>query len=125
MYKKLIIVLAVILLALLAERFVFTTSAISVDIKPPVLRALVNSELQINVYRENMLGFRVPFSSAEVLFAIEEGSGIIELIGDSSGGTVKVRSKGVEGEASVGIYSVKTGLQLKKVLIKILPADAA
>jgi hypothetical protein len=125
LYKKLVIVLAVILLALVAERFVFTTSTISVDITPPVLRASIHSELQIDVYRENMLGFRVPFSNAEVLFAIEEGSGIIELIGDSSGGTVKVRSKGVEGEASVGIYSVKSGLKLKKVLIKILPADAA
>ena len=125
MYKKFIIVLAVILLALLAERFIFTTSGISVDIKPPVLRASPNSELQIEVYRENMLGFKVPFSTAEVLFAVEEGSNIIELIGDSTEGMVKVRSKGIEGEASIGIYSIKSGLQLKKILIKILPSEAA
>ena len=125
MYKKFIIVLAVILLALLAERFVFTTSGISVEIDPPVLRAVPHSELEIKVYRENMLGFKVPFSSAEVVFRVEEGSSIIELAGDSTQGTVKVRSKGVEGEASVGIYSVKSGLQLKKVLIKILPPDTA
>ena len=125
MYKKSIIILAVILLVLLAERFIFTTSGIKVEIDPPVLRAVPNSELKIEVYRENMLGFRVPFSAAEVVFAIEEGSSIIELVGDSTGGTVKVRSKGVEGEASVGIYSVKSGLQLKKVLIKILPPEVA
>ncbi len=124
MYKKFIIVLAFVLLALLADRFIFTTSGISVDIKPPVLRAAISSELRIEVYRENLLGFKVPFSSAEVRFVIEEGSNIIELEGDSTPGTVKVRSKGVEGEASVGIYSIRSGLQLKKVFIKILPAGA-
>lgn len=125
MYKKSIIILAVILLVLLAERFIFTTSGIKVEIDPPVLRAVPHSELQIEVYRENALGFRVPFSKAEVLFTIEEGSGIIELSGDSSQGIVKVLSKGIEGEAIVGIYSSKSGLQLKKVLIKILPRDVA
>ena len=125
MYKKSIIILAVILLVLLAERFIFTTSGIKVEIDPPVLRAVPHSELEIKVYRENAFGFKVPFSKAEVLFTIEEGSGIIELSGDSSQGIVKVLSKGVEGEAIVGIYSQKSGLQLKKVLIKILPPDTA
>jgi hypothetical protein len=36
-----------------------------------------------------------------------------------------VKSKGKEGEAVVGIYSLKSGVELYKILIKILPKDVA
>lgn len=125
MYKKLAIILAVVLFALLADRLVFTSNEVKIQIKPEVLKASPNSEMQITVYRANLLGFKVPFSSVELRFEIEEGGNLIELAGESTEGTVKVRSKGIEGEATVGIYTLKSGLQIKKVLIKILPIDTA
>jgi hypothetical protein len=124
-YKKLIIILAVVLLGLLADRFIFTSSDVKISLKPEILRASRNSEMQIRVFRSNLLNFKVPFSSVEVRFVIEEGGNLIELSGESSEGTVNIRSKGIEGEASVGIYSLKSGLQIKKILIKILPRDVA
>ena len=72
-----------------------------------------------------MLGFKVPFSIVDVRFQVEEGAGLIILDNESSEGNVTVKSKGIEGEAIVGIYSVKSGLQIQRVLIKILPRDVA
>jgi hypothetical protein len=37
----------------------------------------------------------------------------------------KIRSKGIEGEAIVGIYNLRSGLQITRVLIKIVPRDYA
>lgn len=125
MYKKLALILAFVLFALLADRLVFTSNDVKIQIKPEVLKASTNSEMQITVYRANLLGFKVPFSSIEARFEIEEGGNLIELASESTEGTVKIRSKGIEGEATVGIYTLKSGLQIKKVLIKILPIDAA
>lgn len=125
MYRKLIVILAVILVGLLAERLVFTSSDIKVEIDPPVLRAATSSELEIKVYRTNVLGFKTPFSSVELRFQIEEGNSLIELTNEQAEGNLKIRSKGIEGEAIVGIYSLKNGLLLKKVFIKILPRDVA
>ena len=62
MYKKLTLILALILLVLAGDRIVFTSSDITIKMKPEVLRASVNSELMIEVYRVNILGFKVPFS---------------------------------------------------------------
>jgi len=125
MYKKLTIILAVILAILVAERVVFTSSDVKFEIKPEVLRANPNSELEIRVYRINMLGFKVPFSSVEVRFQVEEGDNLIGLYEESTEGNVKVRSKGIEGEAIVGIYALKSGSLIKSILIKILPRDMA
>lgn len=125
MYKKLTIILAVILLALAADRIIFTSTGPKVKLEPEVLRASESSSLEINVYRANLLGLKVPFSSVEVRFAVEDGANLIELVSESTEGSVRVRSKGVEGEAVVGIYSLKSGLQIKRVLIKILPRDVA
>ncbi len=125
MYRKLIIVLAIILLGLLAERLVFTSTDVKIEIDPPVLRASTSSELKIEVYRSNTLGFKTPMSSVELRFQIEEGSNLIEVFNESADGSVKIRSKGIEGEAIIGIYSLKSGLQLRKVFIKILPRDVA
>lgn len=125
MYKKLVWILAVILLVLIADRVVFTSSDIKIDMKPEVLRASVNSEMVIEVYRVNILGFKVPFSRIEAQFIIEDGKNLIELSGEEGANIVKVRSKGVEGEASVGIYSVKSGMQIRKITISILPRDMA
>ena len=125
MYKKLTIILAVILLVLIADRLIFTSSDIKVVLEPEVLKASTNSSLQIKVYRTNLLGFKVPFSSIEVRFAVEEGGNLVEMINESTEGTVTIRSKGIEGEAVVGIYSLKSGLQIKRVLIKIMPRDVA
>lgn len=72
-----------------------------------------------------MLGWKVPFSVVDVRFQIEEGAGLVTLDNESSEGNVTVKSKGIEGEAIVGIYSVKSGMQIQRVLIKILPRDVA
>lgn len=125
MYKKLTLILALILLVLAGDRIVFTSSDIKIKMKPEVLRASVNSELMIEVYRVNILGFKVPFSIVEAQFLIEDGKNLIELYGEENGNSIKVRSKGVEGEASVGIYSIKSGMQIRKITISILPRDMA
>jgi len=125
LYKKLTIILAVILAALAADRLVFTSSDIKIDVAPEVLRASVNSEVLITVKRVNILGFEVPFSKVDAAFVIEEGASLVEFAGDPGSSSVRVRSKGKEGEASVGIYSVKSGMQIRKVLLKILPRDVA
>ncbi len=125
MYKKLIWILAVILLLLLADRFILTSSDVKIEMKPEILRASTTSELVINVYRVNMLGFKVPFSKIEAQFLVEEGKNLVELIDEGTGNSVKVRAKGVEGEATIGIYSLKSGMQIRKVMIKILPRDVA
>jgi hypothetical protein len=72
-----------------------------------------------------MLGLKVPFSNVDVRFVIQEGANLVELVSESSEGSVTVRSKGIEGEAIVGIYSLKSGVEIKRVLIKILPRDVA
>lgn len=125
MYKKLVWILAVIFLILLGDRFLFTSSDIKIEMNPAILRASTSSELTISVYRVNMLGFKVPFSKIEAQFFIEEGKNLIELRGEETGNSIIVISKGFEGEASVGIYSLKSGMQIRKVLIKILPRDVA
>lgn len=125
MYKKLTIILAVVLLLLASERVIFTSNDLKFEVKPEVLRANPNSELEIEVYRINMLGFKVPFSSVEVRFQVEEGSNLVEFHDESADGKVKVRSKGIEGEAIVGIYSLRSGAIIKNILIKILPRDMA
>lgn len=125
MYKNLTIVLAVILLALIADRFIFTSTDVKIEMHPEVLKASHNSELKLEVFRTNVLGFKTPFSSVQAKFLIEEGPNLIELIETEDKGIVIVRSKGIEGEASIGIYSEKSGFQLKKILIKILPRDVA
>jgi len=123
--KKLVIILAVILFGLLTDRFIFTSNDLKIDMKPEVLRASRNSEIEITVYRLNLLNFKVPLSRVEVRFGVEDGANLVELENESSEGTVKVRSKGIEGEASIGIYSLKSGFQIKKIFIKILPRDVA
>jgi hypothetical protein len=125
MYKKLAIILAVVLLFLASERVIFTSNDVKFEVKPEVLRANPNSELEIEVYRINMLGFKVPFSSVEVRFQVEEGNNLVELHDELADGKVKVRSKGIEGEAIVGIYALRSGAVIKKILIKILPRDMA
>jgi hypothetical protein len=125
MYKKLTIILAVVLLLLVSERVIFTSSDVKFEVKPEVLRANLNSELEIEVYRINMLGFKVPFSRVEVSFRVEEGSNLVELHDESADGKVKVRSKGIEGEATIGIYALRSGAVIKNILIKILPRDMA
>ena len=125
MYKKLTIILAVILIALAADRLVFTSSDVRIDIAPEVLRASVNSEVLISVKRVNILGFEVPFSKVDAAFVIEDGANLVEFAGEPGSSSVIVRSKGKEGEATIGIYSVKSGMQIRKVLLKILPRDVA
>lgn len=125
MYKKLVWILAVILFILAADRIIFTSSDIKIDMKPEVLRASVNSEMIIEVYRVNIIGFKVPFSKIEAQFKIEDGNNLIELSGQENGNSIRVRSKGVEGEATLGIYSVRSGMQIRKIIITVLPRDMA
>jgi len=110
---------------LIADRLIFTSSGIKIKLEPEVLKASSNSELIINVYRSNILGFGVPFGKVEVRFVVEEGANLVEIISESPDGKAKIRSKGVEGEAVIGIYNIKSGMQISRVMIKILPGDFA
>ena len=109
---------------MLAERFIFTPVAVKIDTNPPVLRASFNSELKIKVFTVNSLGFETPFSKANARFEIEEGTNLVE-ISHEDPSTVTIRSKGLEGEAIIGVYSLKSGTLLGKVLVKILAQEAA
>jgi hypothetical protein len=71
-----------------------------------------------------MLGFDNPLGKINVRFEIEEGDNLIELTGVSAE-SVTVRSRGIEGEAIVAVYSLRSGVMISKVLIKILPLDKA
>lgn len=71
-----------------------------------------------------MLGFENLLGKAEVRFEIEEGGNLIDL-SEAPNSSVQVRSKGIEGEAIIGIYSLHSGVQISKVLIKIFPMDKA
>lgn len=109
---------------MLAERFVFTSTSAKIDTNPPVLHASPSSELTINVYMINALGFKTPFSDANVRFEIEEGPNLVEIAREDPS-KATIRSKGIEGEAIIGIYSLKSGALLQKILIKILAKDLA
>lgn len=109
---------------LVLERVIFTSSEIEVETTPEVLRASTSSELAINVYRMNMLGFKTPFSKVYARFEIEEGSNLVEITGQTEE-SATIRSKGIEGEAVIGVYSLKSGALVSRVLIKILPPDYA
>lgn len=107
---------------MLAERLIFNSVKVNVDIEPPYLRASTNSSLNIEVYPVNMLGFENPFGKAEVRFEIEEGQNLIQMQYETVH-SVQIRSKGIEGEAIVGIYSLHSGVQISKILVKIFPLD--
>jgi len=110
------------LIGLLSDRFVFVSNGVKIDLNPPVLRASVTSELTVSVYPINSLGFKTPFGETNARFEIEQGANLVQMQ-DVSPGIVKIRSKGVEGEATLGIYALKSGVLLQKLLIKILPKD--
>jgi len=95
-----------------------------VDIEPPYLRAHTASTLVINVYPVNTFGFRNILGKTEVRFEIEEGNVLISLENENTQ-SVTVRSKGIEGEAIVGVYSLRSGILISRVLIKILPIGTA
>jgi hypothetical protein len=46
-------------------------------------------------------------------------------VSEISTGLALVRSKGLEGEATVSIYGLKSGVLVQRLLIKILPKDLA
>jgi hypothetical protein len=90
---------------------------------PPVLKASPLSSMTITVVPINSLGFRTPFSRVEARFEIEEGSSLIEIERFLENNKVNIRSKGIEGEAVLGIYSLKSGVLLRKLFIKIVPGN--
>lgn len=109
---------------LLSDRLLLNTAKIKVDIDPPNLRASTASSLMIKVYPVNTFGFRNLLGKTEVRFEIEEGDILISLEKMDTQ-SVTVRSKGIEGEAIVGVYSLHSGILLSRVLIKILPLGTA
>lgn len=123
--KKLVIVLAIVLTGLLAERLVFSTSTVNIKLNPEVLRASTNSQLIISAEPINILGFRNILGSTNVSFVIQEGSNLIDVLPAQEKGTAIVISKGKEGEAVIAVYSLKSGLILEQVVIRILPRDYA
>ena len=110
------------MIGLLSDRFIFVSVKTDIEINPAVLHASENSQLTIRVYPVNLMGFKTPFGETNARFDIEQGANLIE-IKEVSAGIVNVRSKGIEGEAIVGVYSLKSGMLIQKVLIKILPRD--
>jgi len=123
--KKLTIFLAIILIGLLGERFVFRTVRVEIEMSPPFLRASPTSQLSLKIIPINSLGFRTPFAHQKARFDIEEGSNLIELIQTIEYDHAVVRSKGVEGEATVGVYSLNSGMLLNRISIKIVANDYA
>jgi hypothetical protein len=123
--KKLTIFLAIILLGLLAERFAFRTVKVNVEMNPAFLRASTTSEMSLKIIPVNSLGFRTPFAHQKARFDIEEGANLIELVQTIEYDHAIVRSKGIEGEAIIGVYSLKSGMLLNKILIKIVTNDYA
>ncbi len=121
--KKLTITLAIILIALLAERFIFHTTKIIVEINPPVLRANISSFVILEIIPVNTLGFRTPFAKSQARFDVEEGANLVELVQNIDYNRAVVRSKGIEGEAIIGIYSLKSGMLLQRITIKIIQND--
>jgi hypothetical protein len=109
---------------LIAQQIIFSTAKVNVDIEPPYLRASNVSSLTIKVYPVNKFGFRNLMGSSEVRFEVEQGENLI-VLEDATAESVKVRSKGIEGEAIVGIYSLRSGVMISKVLVKIIPLGTA
>lgn len=100
------------------------TAKVKVDIEPPYLRASTTSSLTIDVYPVNTFGFRNLLGKTEVRFEIEEGDALISLE-ELNTQSVTVRSKGIEGEAIVGVYSLRSGVLISRILIKVLPLGVA
>lgn len=109
---------------LIADRVLLNSAKVHVDIEPPCLRASATSTLTIEVYPVNSFGFRNLLGKTEVRFEIEEGDVLIGLENINTE-SVTVRSKGVEGEAIVGVYSLRSGILISRILIKILPVGTA
>jgi len=110
-------------LALIIERVIFTTHRVKIDMDPAFLHAAENSELTLKVYPANLLGFKTPFKRADVQFVVEDGVNLVELAYTIGTNTAIIRSKGIEGEAIIGIYSVPTGIPVSKVVIKIVSSE--
>jgi hypothetical protein len=110
---------------MLLERVVFTTSKFHIEMNPKILYAASRSELVIEVIPVNIIGFRTPFSKAPSAFVIEEGQNLVEIIQQDGVSSAVIKSKGKEGEVVIGIYSVKSGAFLGRVLVKILPGEMA
>lgn len=91
--------------------------------EPPVLKASPLSQMEIKIVLKNQLGFATPFAKAEVRFETEEGENLIQLEHFIENDRVLVHSKGILGEAMIGIYSLKSGILLKRLLIKIVAGD--
>lgn len=92
---------------------------------PPVLKASPFSEMTITICNVNSLGFQTPFSKVQARFEIEEGSKLVELENFVENNKVKMKSRGLEGEVVLGIYSLKSGMLLRKLSIKIVPGNLA
>lgn len=110
---------------MLLERVVFTTSKFHIEMNPKILYAASRSELEIEVIPVNVIGFRTPFSKAPSAFVIEEGKNLVEIIQQEGAGSAIIKSIGKEGEVVIGIYSIKSGAFLGRVLVKILPGEMA
>jgi hypothetical protein len=94
-------------------------------VEPPFLRATESSELVLDAHPVNILGFKVPFKHINVQFIVEEGKNLVELISNQDNHSAVVRSKGIEGEVIISIYSEKGSIPVTKVLIEILPVQLA
>lgn len=83
----------------------------------------LNSEVELEIYRINLLGFRVPFSKPDVLFTTENEN-LISILQIESNKAI-ITSKGITGEAVVIIYSSENLIELKRVLIPVFPPPSA
>jgi hypothetical protein len=117
-YLKLTVILSFILLILLAERLIFNTSDIKVNIEPDHLYATPGSELLIRLSPYNSLNFKNPLGNVNAAFEIESGRTLADII-DATSNSAKIKAKGLEGDLVVGIYSAKTGMLIKRINIKI------
>ena len=110
---------------MLAERFILHTIKIDVDVEPPFLKASTYSQITITIIPKNSFGFRTPFSRFEARFEIEQGENLVELKNLTEKDKVILQSKGIEGEVIIGIYSLKSGILIRKLIIKIIKEEYA
>lgn len=111
-------VLLLVLLALLAHRFVFNVKYVDVQVTPPYIFPDGISSVLIKAVPYNSLGFRTPLVTPKVHFEIDEGKEKVEVIYLEDPTSIRLRAKFEPGEVvvfvrtSVSIIPVRVVIQI-------------
>lgn len=112
---------AILVLMILGYYFLYNIYEIEVEIVPKQLYADINSSTEIKVIPINALGYRAIFRSTNSDFEIIEGKELVEIISiDNANGSMKLKSKGIQGKVGIKIYC-RNSLFPQYIEILILP----